>query len=166
MSENLWYAVYTKPRNEKKIVKLLSEKEINAYIPLLKRLKKWSDRRKWVEDPLLKSYVFVNIDKRQYYDVLNTDGVVKYVTFGGKAVPIPEKQIDVLRRLVATEADIEVAPGKFKPGDRVEIRTGTLFGLSGELVEFKGKKLVLMRIEHIGQSLLVNIPAAFLEIVK
>lgn len=166
MEEPKWYAIYTKPRNEKKVLKLLSEKGINVYVPLQKRLKQWSDRRKWVEEPLLNSYVFVNIPRSQYYDVLNTQGVVRYITFEGKAVPIPGKQIEVLRRLVATEAEIEVSSEKFQPGDKVEVRTGSLFGLTGELVEFRGKRLVLVRIEQIGQSLLVNIPLAFLELIK
>lgn len=163
MDEPKWYAAYTKPRNEKKVFQLLSVKGIHAYVPLQKRLKQWSDRRKWVEEPLLNSYVFVHIPRSQYYDVLNTPGVVRYVTFEGKAVPIPEDQIEVLRRLVASESEIEVSAEKFREGDKVEVRTGPLFGLSGELVEFRGKRLVLMRIDQIGQSLLVNIPLAFLE---
>jgi transcriptional antiterminator RfaH len=163
MDEPKWYAAYTKPRNEKKVFQFLSEKGIQTYVPLQKRLKQWSDRRKWVEEPLLNSYIFVHIPLSQYYDVLNTPGVVRYVTFEGKAVPIPENQIEVLRRLVASESEIEVSPEKFREGDKVEVRTGPLFGLSGELVEFRGKRLVLMRIDQIGQSLLVNIPLAFLE---
>jgi hypothetical protein len=93
-------------------------------------------------------------------------GRQKSKTFEGRAVPIPENQIEVLRRLVATEAEIEVTADRFHEGDKVEVRTGPLFGLSGELVEFRGKRLVLMRIDQIGQSLLVNIPLAFLEPAK
>ncbi len=166
MDDTKWFAVYTKPRNEKKVLKFLSDKGINAYAPIQKRLKKWSDRRKWVEEPLISSYVFVNIAPAHYYDVLNTPGIVRYITFEGKAVPIPEKQIEVLRRLVASETEIEVYPEKFTEGDRVEVRTGPLFGLQGELVEFRGRRMVLLRIDQIGQSLLLNIPLAFLEPLK
>lgn len=166
MDDTKWFAVYTKPRNEKKVLKFLSDKGINGYAPLQKRLKQWSDRRKWVEEPLINSYVFVNINPSEYYHVLNTPGIVRYVTFEGRAVPIPEKQIELLRRLVASEAEIEVSADRFNEGDRVEVRTGPLFGLQGELVEFRGKRLVLLRIDQIGQSILVNIPLAYLEPVK
>jgi transcriptional antiterminator RfaH len=158
-----WYAVYTKPRNEKKVMALLLAKGIHSYVPLIRRLKQWSDRKKWVEEPLLNSYAFVNIPLSLYNDVLNTPGVVRYVTFEGRAVPIPDNQIEVLRRIVSSDLEVDVSPEQFREGDKVKIRSGPLFGISGELVEFRGKKLVLMRIEQIGQSLLVNIPISLIE---
>jgi len=71
-----WYAVYTKSRTEKKLTGRLNEKGIESYLPLRKTLKQWSDRKKIVEEPLISSYVFVNIQNSRYYDVLNTQGAV------------------------------------------------------------------------------------------
>lgn len=163
MDSPKWYAVYTKPRNEKKVMAMLLTKGIHCYVPLIRRLKQWSDRRKWVEEPLLSSYAFVNIPLSLYNDVLNTPGVVRYVTFEGRAVPIPDNQIEILRRIVSSDLEVDVSPVQFREGDKVKIRSGHLLGISGELVEFRGKKLVLMRIEQIGQSLLVNIPVSLIE---
>ena len=158
-----WYAAYTNSRAEKKVLEELRKQGIDAYLPLQKKLKQWSDRRKWVEEPLIRCYIFVNIGLKDYYRVLNTRGVVRYVTFEGRAVPIPENQIDVLRKLVATEADVEVTSASFAPGDKVQVVTGPLHGLVGELVDFRGNRRVMVRIDHIGQQLLVSIPAGFLE---
>lgn len=162
-SEQKWYAAYTKSRAEKKVLQELQEQGIEAYLPLQKRLKQWSDRRKWVEEPLLRCYIFVKIDMHDYYRVLNNNGVVRYITFEGKAVPIPEKQIDVLRKVVATEADIEVTSDRFDPGDKVKVVGGPLLGLEGEMVDYRGSRRVLVRFDHLGQHILVSIPAGFLE---
>jgi transcriptional antiterminator RfaH len=161
-----WYAAYTNSRAEKKVLKELQKQGIEVYLPLQKKLRQWSDRRKWVEEPLIRCYIFVRIDIGNYYQVLNTTGVVRYITFEGKAVPIPEKQIDVLRKLVANEADVEVTSENFTPGDKVKVVSGPMHGLEGELVDFRGNRRVMIRIEHIGQQLLVSIPAGFLEILS
>lgn len=165
-SKQKWYAAYTKSRAEKKVLQELLEQGIEAYLPLQKRLKQWSDRRKWVEEPLMRCYIFVKIEKKDYYRVLNTRGVVCYITFEGKAVPIPENQIDVLRKIVATEADVEVTAENFTPGDKVKVVSGPMHGLEGELVDYRGSRRVMVRIEHIGQQLLISVPAGFLEVVK
>ena len=161
-----WYAAYTKSRAEKKVLAELQQQGIESYLPLQKRLRQWSDRRKWVEEPLLRGYIFVKIDMSDYYRVLNSRGVVSYITFEGKAVPIPENQIDVLRKIVATEADVEVAAGRFGPGDKVVVVSGPMHGLEGELVDFRGSRRMLVRIDHIGQQILVSVPAGFLEPVR
>ncbi|MGF1585721.1 MAG: UpxY family transcription antiterminator [Bacteroidales bacterium] len=161
-----WYAAYTNSRAEKKVLKELQKQGIEAYLPLQKKLRQWSDRRKWVEEPLIRCYIFVRIDIGNYYQVLNTNGIVRYISFEGKAVPIPENQIEVLRKLVANEADVEVTTENFTPGDRVKVVSGPMHGLEGELVDFRGNRRVMIRIDHIGQQLLVSIPAGFLEVIS
>ncbi|MCF8229267.1 MAG: UpxY family transcription antiterminator [Bacteroidales bacterium] len=158
-----WYAVYTKSRAEKMVDKLLNEKGIDRYLPLQRVLRQWSDRKKWVEEPLIRSYIFVNIaNDREYLNVLQTDGVVKFVTFAGKAAKIPEKQIDNIKLLLASEEDLEVTPEKFEPGMDIEVHAGPLKGLEGSLIELKGKNRVKVELEAIGQSILVEIPAVYL----
>ena len=161
-----WYAAYTNSRAEKKVLAELQEQGIEAYLPLQKRLKQWSDRRKWVEEPLLSCYIFVRITMSDYYRVLNTRGLVRYITFEGKAVPIPDNQIDILRKIVATEADLEVTVENLTPGARVKVVSGPMHGLEGELVDFRGNRRVMVRIDHIGQQILISIPAGFLEMMR
>jgi len=160
-----WYAVYTRPRAEKQVYLQLIETGINAFLPLYKTLRQWSDRKKWVEVPLFSSYVFVCIDASDYDRVLHTNGVVKYVCFEGKAAAIPQDQIDNLKLIINSNADIEVTDRKLKPGQQVEVTHGTLKGLRGELLKISKKHRLLVRIDTIHQNLLVNIPENFLQTV-
>jgi len=161
-----WYALYTKARAEKKVNERLLGKHINVYLPLRKKLRQWKDRKKWVEEPLLKSYIFVNVSEKEYYDVLNTNGVVRYVTFSGKAAPIPERQITALKQLLESNYDFDVSTDYFQKGDHIKVISGVLTGMEGELISFKRGKKVLIRIDHICHHLIVNIPLTQLEPVK
>lgn len=156
-----WYAAYTKPRNEKKVFERLTENGIETFLPLQKRLKQWSDRKKMVEEPLFRSYIFVRIGEKDYYNVLNTPGVVRYVTFGGRAAPIPERQIEQVKQLLVQDIEIELLAESIEPGTNVEIKFGGLKGIVGELVEHCGKKKVVIRIDHISHSMLVTLPTEY-----
>ncbi|HCI54871.1 MAG TPA: UpxY family transcription antiterminator [Bacteroidales bacterium] len=158
-----WYAVYTKSRAEKQVYKRLSETGIETFLPLQKTLRYWSDRKKIVEKPLLSSYIFVKTTPKFFPAVYKSPGVVKIVTFEGKPVSIPQYQIDNLRLLVNSDADVEVTTENFEKGDIVEVVTGALCGLKGELIKIGSKKRVIVRIDRIEQNIIVDIPAAFLK---
>ena len=104
--ELTWYAVYTRSRHEKRLMDLLSEKGIEAYVPMRKVLHQWSDRKKFVEEPIIRSYCFVKVNFKSYYEVLNTHGAVRYVWFTGKPAAIPERQINTLKAI--TGANVEI----------------------------------------------------------
>jgi transcription antitermination factor NusG len=152
-----WYAVYTKPRNEKKLVGRLQEKGIEAYIPLRKTLKQWSDRKKFVEEPLITSYAFVCIRMDQYQDVLNTPGAVRFIWFSGKPAVIPGSQIHTLKLITGSGVEIECVPDTMLKGSMVRITTGALKGFTGELVNFAGKHKVVLRIDHLDKVFLLTI---------
>jgi len=145
------------------VLERLTEAGIEAYLPLQKRLKQWSDRKKMVEEPIFRSYIFVRIEQKDYFNVLNTPGVVRYITFEGKAVPIPDKQIDQVKLLLEQkDIEVDVAEEHIKPGTMVEVTSGSMIGLVGELVELHGKKRVVVRLDHISHSLLVTLPANYI----
>lgn len=158
-----WHAVYTRARNEKRLVDRLGEKGIEAYTPLRKVLKQWSDRKKWVEEPLIPSYVFVHIDPEDYLPVLNTQGAVRYVFFSGKAATIPENQVETLKRLMHSQEEVALMPATFAPGSPVVITSGPLAGIEGELVRIAGKNKVILRIDQIDQVLSISISPSILE---
>ena len=157
-----WFPVYTNPRAEKKAAALLTQKGIEVYLPLQRQLKQWSDRKKWVEEPLIKSYIFVNITIKQQMDVLTTKGVSRFLYFSGKIASMPVRQIDQLKLLLASELDLEIVDHKFEKGEQVKIVAGPLMGLIGELVDFHSQKRMILRLDHTGQVVLVQIPAVFL----
>ncbi|MCB0807157.1 MAG: UpxY family transcription antiterminator [Bacteroidales bacterium] len=161
-----WYALYVRSRNEKKVNEMLNREGIETYLPLLKTLKQWSDRKKWVQEPLFKSYLFVHIEKQEYMKVLQTDGVVRYITFEGKAVPVPPQQILAIKQFLNKEEDPEILSELFEAGDHVEITRGSLRGLTGNLIDFRGKQKVQIEIESIGKSIYLTIPKSYLKVVS
>jgi transcriptional antiterminator RfaH len=153
-----WYALYTRPKHEKKVYEQLRQRNIEGYLPLYTTIRQWSDRKKKVSEPLFTCYVFVNIYAKDYYTVLNIPGVVRFITFEGKAVTIPENQIRLIRNLLEQDLEILENTKQLQKGTRVEINSGPLIGITGELVEYSNKNRVIIRIDEIRKSILVNVP--------
>jgi len=164
-AEKIWYALYVKSRTEKKVAVELEGTGIDFYLPLEKRLKKWSDRKKWVEEPLFRSYIFVHITPKEYYKVLQTRGVVKYISFEGKAVPVPPQQIDAIKIYLSEIDPILNEDQDWEEGKEVEVMSGKLTGLRGVLIKTKGKNRVKVEIEVVGSAIILNIPRKHLRIV-
>ncbi|MFZ4547939.1 MAG: UpxY family transcription antiterminator, partial [Bacteroidales bacterium] len=143
-NEPRWYAAYTKSRTEKKILARLQIAGFEAYLPIRRKRHQWSDRLKWVEEPLIKSYIFIRVNEKDYYNAINTQGLVCYVTFEGKAAPIPDRQIEVLKMLLNEGAEMEVTNERIAAGEKIIVVKGPLVGMPGEMVEYRGKKKVLV----------------------
>ncbi|UKT64407.1 UpxY family transcription antiterminator [Pedobacter mucosus] len=158
-----WYPVYTRSRAEKKAHEELNRKNITTYIPLKKVLKQWSDRKKIVEEALIKSYLFVYISSREYAEVLMTNGISRFIYFSGQIASIPEKQIHDLRLLLATEADLEVFDFDIKPGEKVLIKAGPFKGIIAELVSVQNKTRIILRLQNMGFAININTSIAFVE---
>src|ERR1035437_79204 len=134
ISEDKWYALYTRPRAEKLVFQRLVEEGIETFLPLQKTYRMWSDRKKLVEKPLLSSYIFVKTIKKNFPRVYKTTGVVKFVSFE-----------------------------KCAQGDNVEVINGSLIGLTGELIKIGSKNRVVVRIDRLDQNLILKIPLGFLK---
>ena len=160
-----WYVLYVKSRTEKKVFQSLSEKGIEVYLPLQQKLRQWSDRKKIVEIPLFPGYVFVNISRSEYDNTLKTSNVVCYITFEGKAAIIRTQNIENLKQILEQDKiQVELTTEDLVLGDKVEILSGPLMGLKGELVEFKGKKKVGIKIKQINYTVMVEIPISDLAV--
>ncbi|MDA3929523.1 MAG: UpxY family transcription antiterminator [Prolixibacteraceae bacterium] len=153
-----WFAVYTKSRAEKKVQLELEFQGIENFLPIHKKLRQWSDRKKWVEAPLISGYIFVYIEAIEYDRVLRTNGVVSYVRFEGKAAIIPENQINNLKRLLQqSELAIKVSTKNFTKGDEIEVLGGPLMGLQGTLILVKGKKKVAIQLKQLNIAFTVEL---------
>jgi transcription antitermination factor NusG len=115
--EKRWYALYTRSRWEKKIHEALVKKGIESYLPMQKTLRQWSDRKKWVEEPLLRSYVFVRIYQKDYPESLKTDGVVTFVKTAGIMSPVQDEEIRILKIIAGSGDEVKVTTDHFKKGD-------------------------------------------------
>ena len=151
-----WYALYTKPRWEKKVYRLLSERGKEAYCPLNKVKKKWSDRVKLVEEPLFKSYVFVHIEDGEKTDVRQVDGVLNFVYWNGKPAVVRDKEINDIRRFMNEYTDVEASAIDIKPDTRVLIRSGVMMDKEATVQRVLGNRVEVL-IESLGYRLVAYV---------
>ena len=163
MSEKLtWYAVYTKPRWEKKIAKALDERGIVNYCPLNKITRQWSDRKKVVLEPIFKSYVFVKVSEDSKWLLKQVDGVLNYVYWLGKPAVIRDEEIDTIRMFLNEFADVSVQQVSLELNSKVRIKQGVLMNYEGLLLEIQGRT-ALVKIESMGIQLSAKFDKSNLE---
>jgi transcription antitermination factor NusG len=160
-----WYALYTRPRWEKKVNGLLLQKGIESYCPLNKVRRKWSDRIKLVEEPLFKSYVFVKIRDEDRTSVRMTNGVVNFVYWDGKPAVIKEKEIQIIKRFLDEYENVEAIKMELKPDDRVVVIAGPMMDKEGKVLEVKNK-MAKVCIESLGYMLIAYIDKSKLVTVQ
>ncbi len=151
-----WYAIYTKPRWEKKVHALLTEKKIESYCPLNKVRKKWSDRMKTVEEPLFKSYVFAKVTEEEKTGVRMTAGVMNFVYWQGKPAIIPAREIETIRKFLNEYENVMAEPIQLKEAGRVTIRQGLFMDQEAKILKIEGNRVKVV-IESIGYSLVASI---------
>ena len=159
MQSKKWFAIYTKPRWEKKVDSTLLQKGIDSFCPLHKIERKWSDRKKIVEEPVFKSYVFVNIEEEQRLSVLQTNGVLNFVHFLGKPAIIRAQEIELIKQyLFEYPANINVQSiDNFSIDDKVVIRQGVFMDNKGTVIK-TGTKKIYVRLESLEQIMVVEFP--------
>lgn len=158
-----WYALYTNPRAEKKVATELAKKGFEYYLPLHKTLKQYSDRKKWVEEPLFKSYLFIHLElEPHYYQILNTQGIVKFIKIGKEIATLRDSQIQDIKLALEQTQDIALSSEKIETGTPVEVIAGPLKGRIGMVIERKGNKYFSIEIEQLGTSMLLTLPAHYL----
>ena len=115
-----WYALYVNVRHEKKVALKLLEKGIETYVPMVTRMKQWSDRKKMQEFPLISGYIFASLSPNEMDQPRFVPGVVNYVRFGGKPAAIRETEIEGLKYFVDNGYELEELQGEeIKIGDKI-----------------------------------------------
>ena len=163
-TEACWYALSTRNRHEKKVDERLTQKKITSYLPLHTTVRYWSDRKKKVTEPLFNCYIFVKISLQDRMPVLETDGAVRLVTFNNIPVPIPESQIEAVRRLLSENISVQRVD-TWAPGQRVRIIHGPLEDIEGILQQSKGKSRLVIEIDGINQAVSVEVDGDVVEVV-
>jgi transcriptional antiterminator RfaH len=158
-----WYLIYTKPHQEKKVHNRLSEMNIPSFLPTTKKLKSRRDRKKYVEEPLFPSYVFIYLkDMQNYYGGVDTEGALYYVRTGKDIVRVNESIVNNIRLLVEKGSAIEVSTDNIVPGQQLTILHGPFTGVTGEVVEVRGSQKILIRVSVLQRNLLATFPAEYL----
>ncbi len=167
ISELYWYAIYVKSRHEFHVFERLSSANIDAFLPTMERLSKWKDRKKMVSFPLFPGYLFVHINKsyNNILTVLKTNGVVRFLGISPREPePIPEEQIISLKRVVESKELLDPYP-YLKEGQRVRIKSGSLKGLEGLLIEKTGQHSLVISVDILRQGVSLKVDASEVEIV-
>lgn len=160
-----WIAVYTKPRHEKTVLNQFEEKGIESYLPMIRQKHRWSDRMKWVDTPIFKSYIFACIELKDNLNVLQTRGVHNIVKFQKKIAVIPEIQINNLRKMI--EGGFDPFPSDyFIIGDEVEVIGGPLRGMHGIVSRTDLPDRLIIKIDAIRHAVAVQIESKYLKPIK
>jgi len=160
-----WYAVYTKPRWEKKVAASLEAKGIEYYCPLNKVVKQWSDRKKTVLEPLFKSYVFVQVDEKRKWELMQINGVVNYVHWLGKPAKIKESEINTVKKFLNEFDGVEVVESSSPVNSKVIIKHGVLMNYEGILLQVSGNR-ASVKIESMGLQLTAFFDRKNIQIVE
>ena len=147
-----WYVVYTRPRWEKKVAKLLDERGIESYCPLNKIYRQWSDRKKTVFEPLFKGYVFVHLEDEHKWEVKNIDGILNFVYWNGKPAVVRAHEIETIKKFLSEFDGVEVEEKTLAVSTPVKIRQGLLMDYHGIVIEIIGNK-AKVQIESMGLQL-------------
>lgn len=148
-----WFAVYTKPRWEKKVARLLDEKGIENYCPINKVVRQWSDRRKIVLEPIFKSYVFVRVPDAEKWQLRAIPGIINFVYWLGKPARIKDDDILTIRKFLHEFSDVQVEEvSKLQVNGKVRIKQGILMNYHGIVIELSGSR-AKVKIESMGLQL-------------
>lgn len=162
-----WYAIFTKPRAEKKVYQRMQDSDIEAFLPLIKTIRQWSDRKKTVEVPLISSYIFVNLPEKELYRTLPIQGTVNVLKHLGKPAKIRESEIENLRILCGNSENHTISNCiSVSNGDDVEVINGPFMGLMATCVREGNNHRVLVKIDSLGSCFNVDIPLSFLRKIK
>lgn len=161
-----WYVLYVRSRHERKVEELLHENNIEAFAPMIKTVKQWSDRKKTVLKPLIPSYVFVKINStKDFSKALSVNGACMYIRFGAEYAKVTENEIDKIKILIGTKDVIDVKADFQIPaiGDIKEISYGPLSGLRCKILENRNINKILVSINSLRLNIVATIPSSFLQ---
>ena len=156
--EPRWYAIHTRSQHEKSVTAHLQNQGITTFLPLVTEVHRWSDRRKVVQLPLFSCYTFVHMPfvPELWAKAVRVSGVLSFVGVRGQGVPIPEKQMESIRTILASNAPYTLCPF-LKVGEHVRIRGGALDGIEGILLARNGDRTLVISVEPIQRSIAVRI---------
>lgn len=160
-SEPHWYAAYTSANHEKRVAEQAERRSLECFLPLYESVRRWKDRRVRLQLPLFPGYVFVRLASRDRLKVLEIPGVAKLVGFDGRPTPVPDEDIELIRKCLGGHHAIE--PYRYvQRGQRVRVLSGPLAGLTGIVLRQKKRTLFVITLELLMRSVAVELDDSML----
>jgi transcription antitermination factor NusG len=154
-----WYAIHTYSRAEKKVFERLTRLGFETFLPTITTIKQWSDRKKKVTEPLIKSYVFVNTSTNKFIEILQVPGVLNVLKYLGKPAVVSQVEIENLKLLHETNDNVKIIdPISLVGGELVEVVKGPFKGMFGTYLNTAGKYRIIVKIEALQSFIEVNLP--------
>lgn len=161
-----WHVLYVKSRWERKVYNSLKEISLESFLPEVKTIRQWSDRKKTILKPLFPSYVFVNINSSlEFHKAISVNGACTCIHFGKDYAIVPEKEINQIKMLVGDDniSDIEVNHQDLKVGEKKRITHAPLNGMECEILNVNNTNKIVVRIESLQQSITAVVPPYYLQ---
>jgi len=151
-----WYAIYVNSRHEKKVAGLLERKLIENYLPLQQITKQWSDRKKTIQEPLFRSYLFVRVEELEKEKVRETAGVLNFVYWLGKPAAVRDEEIEIIRQFIDEFENIQVESNQLEISSTIRIESGPFMNQTGRIVKVEKNKVRIF-VESLGCYLIADI---------
>ncbi|HON19699.1 MAG TPA: UpxY family transcription antiterminator [Salinivirgaceae bacterium] len=161
-NDKRWYVISVRSRHEKKVAKELNERGVECYVPLIKTLRQWQDRKKMVQIPLINCYVFAYLDYQNRNILFNIPGFVRFVMFEGKPATLRDQDIRNMKIVIENTDLIEITPHQFYPGQTVKIMHGPFAGYEGTVVSNKNRMFLVISLDFMSSVIKVEISSKFL----
>ncbi|NCD71678.1 transcription termination/antitermination protein NusG [Mucilaginibacter agri] len=164
-----WYLIYTRPRHEKKVAEYLKILNLEYFLPTVRTLKVWASKKKYVNLPLFPSYIFIKLQGvEDYIETTHLPGVLYYIRTDNQIAEISESIVSKLKALSSKKLneDFEVSSENFDQGMIADIDSGPLKGFPCEVIQYKGKYQMLVRVELLQRNIIVDLPSYCLTPVK
>ncbi|MGZ8549558.1 MAG: UpxY family transcription antiterminator [Chitinophagaceae bacterium] len=168
MNTNLakkWYAVYTRPRWEKKVSEILTKKGIENYCPLNRVVRQWSDRKKVVNEPLFTSYVFVRTNEREHVQLKQTSGVINMVYWLKKPAIIRDVEIEMIQRFLNEHTNVKLEKTTVNVYDMVKVISGPLMEQEGQVIGLKNKTVKII-LPSMGYMMCAEVEMINVELIR
>jgi transcription antitermination factor NusG len=157
--ESGWYAIHVRPKCERFVANLLAAKQYETFLPLYKERRRWSDRIKAVELPLIPNYVFCGLTGDTIGRVVTTPGVIRIVGAGRTPIAIEAAEMTALQRVDTLRLSAEPWPF-LHVGELVELTDGPLSGVRGVLLRIKNEHRLIVSVSLLQRSIAVELDAA------
>jgi transcriptional antiterminator NusG len=164
-AESLWYAVYTVVRHEKAADSALKQKQIETFLPLREITSQWKDRKKRVLLPLFPGYLFVNTTLDYKLKILNTPGIVRILGISGRPDPIPDDQIESIKKLLESKVPFDPHP-YLREGKMVVVTHGPLQGIVGRISKRRGLNKLILSVDLIKRAVSVEVDVKMVELIE
>ncbi|MEO6693746.1 MAG: UpxY family transcription antiterminator [Ignavibacteria bacterium] len=165
--ERKWYAMQTKPRNEKLVLRQIQAKGIEAYLPVIEKIRIWSDRKRKIEIPLFSGYIFIHAMEVERLDAIsNTLGAIRYIFYEKRPAVVSQREIELIKQALTEPEKISIEDKKIKKGDMIIVTRGVFKGMKGYVNEFRGNYKLTVNLEELSYSFSIIVNSNEVNLLK